>query len=110
MSKPYAGIKDPLPTGTIRATPEQAIIAHQVRYYGIKQLPIRIIHEVQTKHRIEPMKVKLAIMHIKMKKQLQLYRHEPDAKKKEKAKIKAQKIAEEFEKLRKEIQQLEKKQ
>jgi LPS sulfotransferase NodH len=110
MSKPYAGIKDPVPQGTIRATPKQAIIAHQVRYYGIKQLPIRIIHEVQTKQRIEPMKVKLAIMHIKMKKQLQLYRHEPDAKKKEKAKIQAQKIAGEFEKLRKEIQEIEKKQ
>ena len=110
MSKPYAGMKEPVPHGSVRATPEQAIIAHQVRYYGIKQLPIKIIQEVQQKQRIEPMKVKLAVMHIKMKKQLQLYRYEPDLKKKEKYKVKAKAIATEFEKLRKEIHQLEKKQ
>jgi hypothetical protein len=110
MSKPYAGIKDPVPQGHTRATPEQAIIAHQVRYYGIKQLPIKIIHEIQAKHKIEPLKVKLAVMHIKMKKQLQLYRYEPDLKKKDKYKVKAKAIATEFEKLRKEIQEIEKKQ
>ena len=110
MSKPYAGIKDPVPHGSVIATQEQAIIAHQVIYYGIKQLPIKIIHEVQQRQRIEPMKVKLTIMHIKMKKQLQLYRHEPDLKKKEKYKVKAKQLASQFEDLRKEIQQLEKKQ
>lgn len=107
MSKPYAGMKTPVPQGTIRATPEQAIIAHQVRYYGIKQLPIKIIQEVQQKQRIEPMTVKLHILHIKMKKQLQLYRYEPDPKQKEKAKKRAKQLADKYEALSKEIRELQ---
>lgn len=108
MSKPYSGYKSPPPSDRPRASIEDAVKNHQVRYYGIKQIPMSVIKEVRHKD-LEPLKVKLAILHIKMKKAHQLYRYSPDeSKAKEKYKLKAQKLAKEFESLRAELHKLEK--